>query len=218
MTQKKMKNLTIRIGKKWRDIYVSVVCVFSCIYDSALYHIIVLVLRVLVAGQCGQTFVIQTSSVTVIVFAVYQTSWDFLRKINLYPLILHQHGWGDIVQLLKNTSHNQLAQFSWAIVVHNLALLTMAQRGILYKIHKYIEFIIYTYISRKRPDRKRTWRARVTMISRKRSVWAVAMCLNELINRSRPALDHLSSFLKRFVLSICGSFYFFSGESVTDDY
>lgn len=29
----------------------------------------------------------------------------------------------------------------------NLTLLTMAQRDILYKIHKYIEFIIYTYIS-----------------------------------------------------------------------
>lgn len=28
-----------------------------------------------------------------------------------------------------------------------LTLLTMAQRDILYKIHKYIEFIIYTYIS-----------------------------------------------------------------------
>lgn len=29
----------------------------------------------------------------------------------------------------------------------NLTLLTMAQRDILYEIHKYIEFIIYTYIS-----------------------------------------------------------------------
>lgn len=39
------------------------------------------------------------------------------------------------------------------------------------------------------------------------------MYLNELINRSRLALDHLSSFLKRFVLSIRASFDFFKKVS-----
>lgn len=43
--------------------------------------------------------------------------------------------------------------------------------------------------------------------------WPTGMCLNELINRSRLALDHLSSFLKRFVLSIRASFDFFKKVS-----
>lgn len=37
--------------------------------------------------------------------------------------------------------------YSLGFILFNLAPLTMELRDALYKIHKYIEFIIYTYIS-----------------------------------------------------------------------
>lgn len=83
-------------------------------------------------------------------------------KINLFKLIWYKNDIDGPTRLQKYLPH-PLAQFTCGIVVHNLTLLTMAQRGILYKIHKYIEFIIYTYISCRRPTIFKIWATFFTM-------------------------------------------------------